>query len=352
MRIAGTTLQLEASSLRVQQHEVGESVTARSGAARPLGERMRSEPLPAFDTVDLSPAAQAAEGSEARAIEEGLDAVERDPMLRLIRALLGWLTGRPVKVFDGGELNSAAPEAAAASPDHPPEVDARPAAGGVELEYTRHESYREVEQVAVAASGVVRTSDGREVAFSLSLQMNRSYYAESTFSLRAGDAPRTKDPLVLNFAGSGAELTSRRFSFDLDADGNDEAIHLATGGSGFLALDRNGDGRINSGLELFGARSGDGFADLAALDTDGNGWIDAADAAYDDLRVWSRSEKGDDRLLGMAAAGVGALSVLGVSSPFALKTGDNALQGMVRSTGLYLREDGGAGTLQQVDLAV
>jgi hypothetical protein len=54
----------------------------------------------------------------------------------------------------------------------------------------------------------------------------------------------------------------------------------------------------------------------------------------------------------MAAAGVGALSVLGVSSPFALKTGDNALQGMVRSTGLYLREDGGAGTLQQVDLAV
>jgi len=57
-------------------------------------------------------------------------------------------------------------------------------------------------------------------------------------------------------------------------------------------------------------------------------------------------------LLSLTAAGVGALSVHGASGPFALKTSENALQGLVRATGLYLREDGAAGSLQQVDLAV
>ncbi|HMX67707.1 MAG TPA: hypothetical protein PKA23_01795, partial [Accumulibacter sp.] len=62
--------------------------------------------------------------------------------------------------------------------------------------------------------------------------------------------------------------------------------------------------------------------------------------------------KAHDRLLSLTAAGVGALSVHGASSAFALKTSENALQGLVRATGLYLREDGAAGSLQQVDLAV
>ena len=41
-------------------------------------------------------------------------------------------------------------------------------------------------------------------------------------------------------------------------------------GSGYLALDKNGDGTINDGSELFGTRNGDGFADLAQYDEDGN----------------------------------------------------------------------------------
>ncbi|MDS4015917.1 MAG: VCBS repeat-containing protein [Candidatus Accumulibacter sp.] len=352
MRITGTTLQVDADAFRMEQRAVNESLTVRAGAARAFGEA-RGEAPPIAATVDLSPAGQAAQASEARALEESLDAVENDPMLRLIRALLGWLTGREVKVFDAAELNAAvASDAGAADAAGPSEPRARPVMAGAALAYSRQESYTEVEQLAVEASGVVRTSDGREISFSLSLQMSRSYHAESSFSLRAGDAPRTKDPLVLNFAGSSAQLTDRRFAFDLDADGANEAIHLATRGSGFLALDRNGDGRVNNGLELFGARSGDGFAELATLDGDGNGWIDSADAAYEGLRVWSRSETGEDRMTSLAAAGIGALSVHGASSPFALKTSDNALQGLVRSTGLYLREDGAAGSLQQVDLAV
>ena len=51
-------------------------------------------------------------------------------------------------------------------------------------------------------------------------------------------------------------------------------------GSGFLALDKNGNGKIDDGSELFGTKSGDGFADLAEYDSDGNGWIDEKGRVY------------------------------------------------------------------------
>lgn len=63
-----------------------------------------------------------------------------------------------------------------------------------------------------------------------------------------------------------ASLTERDFAFDIDLDGHADQIAFVGTGSGFLALDRNGDGEINDGSELFGPESGDGFAELAAYD--------------------------------------------------------------------------------------
>ena len=96
----------------------------------------------------------------------------------------------------------------------------------------------------------------------------------------------------------------------------------------------------------------DGFADLAQYDDDGNGWIDAADAAFSRLRIWSRDAGGKDQLIGLQQQGIGALYLGKANTPFALKDADNTLQGAVRASGLYLREDGAAGTLQQLDLVV
>ena len=58
-----------------------------------------------------------------------------------------------------------------------------------------------------------------------------------------------------------------------------------SGNDGWLARDLDGDGEIDGVSELFG-ESGDGFADLALLDTNADGKIDAQDAAYDELLVW------------------------------------------------------------------
>ena len=118
---------------------------------------------------------------------------------------------------------------------------------------------------------------------------------------------------------------------DLDADGDKENINFATGGSGFLALDRNGDGKINDGSELFGATSGDGFADLATLDSDHNGWIDENDAAYTQLRVWTKDSAGNDQLSTLKQANVGAINLSSVATPFDLKDSSNALLGQIRA---------------------
>lgn len=225
-------------------------------------------------------------------------------------------------------------------------------AGGRELiwESTFTESIREHERSEFSASGEVRTADGRCIDFKLDLAMSRDFQCERR-QVEQGKAV-LRDPLVINFDGKAAELGSLRFAFDLDSDGKSELLHGLTGNSGFLAIDRNGDGRINDGRELFGARSGDGFADLAALDGDGNHWIDEADAAFAALRVWSHDSAGQESLSSLKERGVGALYLGSAETPFALKDEDNRLRGQVRASGVYLSENGAAGTLQQVDLAV
>lgn len=350
MKIASAALQMDSTHAKMQHHEVRESLRAWVGDRRPDFEGNGRARL-RVPEVHISEAGKAAQSSEASAIQQGVDAAEHDPMLRLIKAMVAMLTGQEVKVFNASELQAPAPTVDVQAPPSDPAAVA-PQAAGYGIEYDRHESYSEVEQTSFAASGVVQTVDGREIRFSLSLQMARSYHEESDTSISLGDARQKKDPLVLNFGGTAAQLSSQRFKFDLNADGQAEEINFVTGGSGFLVLDRNGDGKANNGSELFGARSGDGFAELAALDSDHNGWIDESDAAYEQLRVWTKDAAGQDKLTTLREANVGALALARVATPFDLKDSNNALMGQIRSSGIFLQEDGKAGTMQQIDLTV
>lgn len=212
------------------------------------------------------------------------------------------------------------------------------------------ERVEEHERTDFSSTGQILTADGRTLDFALGLSMCRDY--SCTRASVEGGTVELRDPLLINFDGRAADLEGQCFAFDLDADGTAERVHELASGSGYLAIDRNADGCINDGSELFGTRSGDGFADLAALDNDGNRWLDEADAAFSTLRVWRRDEAGQDRLTTLAGSGVGALYLGSAATPFALTDGENRLRGQVRASGIYLNEDGSAGSLQQIDLAV
>lgn len=118
-----------------------------------------------------------------------------------------------------------------------------------------------------------------------------------------------------------------------------------------LAIDNNQDGVINDGTELFGALSGNGFADLAQYDEDGNNYIDEADSVFDDLLIWNKTVD-EDSLQTLAEAGVGAIYLGSTETPFDLKGEGNQHNGQVRSSGFYLTESGDVGTVQQVDMVV
>ncbi len=99
------------------------------------------------------------------------------------------------------------------------------------------------------------------------------------------------DPLVVDMDGDGLELTPIEggVNFDLYGRGTQQAAAWVQADDGFLALDRNGNGVIDDGNELFGnVRNGyeDGFAHLATLDDNKDGVMDTNDAVFPNLVVW------------------------------------------------------------------
>ena len=104
-------------------------------------------------------------------------------------------------------------------------------------------------------------------------------------------------PLVLDLNGNG--ITSQSIiesvaHFDLDGDGFKEKVGWIESGDGLLALDRNQNGMIDSGNELFGNYTkdkngvyfGNGFNALADYDENDDGKIDSKDSVYNALSVW------------------------------------------------------------------
>ncbi len=233
----------------------------------------------------------------------------------------------------------------------PPASAGARAGAGWGVEYELHETHYEKQTMSFSARGVVKTADGREIRLDVDLNLSREFASHRDVSLRLGTAARV-DPLVVNFEAASAALDESKISFDLDLDGKPEQISFVNSGSGFLALDLNNDGAVNDGSELFGPRSGDGFADLAKYDGDGNGWIDENDDVYERLRIWTKDEKGSDRLFALGQKGIGAICLGSADTPFDLKGAQNQLLGGIGSTGIFLRENGTAGTIQHIDLAV
>ena len=209
----------------------------------------------------------------------------------------------------------------------------------------------ESESTTFASSGMVKTQDGRSIDFNIEVSMSRAFTSQIN-TLTTQNYIKT-DPLVINLDTDIGSVTDQKFLFDLDSDGDEEEISFAGKGSGFLALDKNGDGCIGDGSELFGTKSGDGFKDLAAFDEDGNGWIDENDSIYSKLKVWTKDEDGNDYLINLKDADVGAIYLDNAHTQFSLKDGNNRLNGEIKKTGIYLHEStGAAGTLNHVDLAV
>ena len=344
MRISQSSLSMQGQSLSVAQQQIADRLefTIRHPELQPPTEKVTL-------SQEALAAAQPAPVTDKNAPTSGLDL-----RLQLLIDIVEQLTGHKVQVFDPASMNEKPSADAAETQQAVPEETAAQAERQPALEWSLHFEHKEVHEESQAtrfqASGSVKTADGREIEFSVDLQMARYARSESTTTLDAGNM-RRKDPLVLNLNGGPASLLSDRVSFDLDGKGSADSIARLGSGSLFLAMDRNQNGKIDNGTELFGPNSGDGFGELAQLDSDGKGWIDEADSAYKSLSVWRPGEAAQS----LAKAGVGAIALQNVNTPFSLRADQaNAASelGAIQSTGVFLHEDGTPGTIQHVDLSV
>lgn len=208
--------------------------------------------------------------------------------------------------------------------------------------------HMERESVCFQAEGIVKTECGQTISFNMGLQMQREEVLIQSTGF--GRIINGIDPIVLNFDENISMFNQNYFSFDLDGDGSCEEIPGLGSGCGFLALDRNGDGSISEGLELFGPTTGSGFGELAALDNDGNMWIDENDPLFDSLLIWKGAGGEGEQLISLQEAGVGAISVAHLGTQFTLEGKGGEAQGVIQANGLFLMENGEPKSLQEIDL--
>lgn len=177
--------------------------------------------------------------------------------------------------------------------------------------------------------------------------MNNSFNNAQNFFF-----PRV-DPLVLDLDGDGIETlginADTHVVFDHDNNGVKTGTGWISADDGLLVLDRNGNGTIDSGRELFGNQTlvngqtaEDGYAALSAEDTNADGVFDANDANFKNVRVWQ-----DANSDGISQEGeLHTLAELGIASIGINSTDTNInTNGNVQSAeGTYTKTDGTTGT--------
>ena len=138
--------------------------------------------------------------------------------------------------------------------------------------------------------------------------------------------------------------------FDINADGKLDLTNFILGGDGLLALDRNQNGKIDDGLELFGGPQGarNGFEELRKYDRNQDGVIDPEDPDYHKMSVVTTGpdQPGELQLASLAQAGVAALKL-------AYQEENKPLNPEVTQTqtGSFVRTNGSSGVAADLLLA-
>jgi hypothetical protein len=128
---------------------------------------------------------------------------------------------------------------------------------------------------------------------------------------------------VIDLDGDDIETvsTSASILFDHNGDGLKTASGWIKGDDGFLVLDKNGNGLIDDGSELFGGdtvlRNGqkatEGFQALADLDTNADSQIDAGNTVFQNLKIWRDINQDgisqSDELFSLTDLGIGSISL-------------------------------------------
>ncbi|HEX2567230.1 MAG TPA: calcium-binding protein [Burkholderiales bacterium] len=189
----------------------------------------------------------------------------------------------------------------------------------------------------------------------LSSSIGELFHLGITFRLPA-------DPLAIDLDGDGLETlggpsSSTTILFDHSGDGVRDGTAWLNGDDAWLAFDRDGDGMITTGAELFGidtilpdgTHAPNAFAALAPLDTNANGLIDAGDADFARVLVWrDQNVNGVSESFELSTLGDAGIAEIRLNAtPTGIGLGDGSILTMTSS---FLRSDGTTGQVGAIDL--
>ena len=188
-------------------------------------------------------------------------------------------------------------------------------------------------------SAHIQSADGSDIT------IEADYQTETfvQFSLRQNQQQATQqqcDPLALDIDGDGQISLSNvqnGATFDINADNQLDKTSFVTGNDVFLAWDRNQDGTINNGSELFGDQNGsaNGYIELAKYDEDQNNVIDANDSIFSSLKGIRLGENGQMETQDLLSLGVKSIG-LGYQNTNQVAQNDNT----IGQIGSYQKTDG------------
>ncbi len=181
----------------------------------------------------------------------------------------------------------------------------------------------------------------------------KSLKLKMAIDIRVEHAEHKADPLIVDLDGDGFDLLPFKdgVMFDINGDGKKELTSWITGDDAFLALDRNLNGKIDSGKELFGDQNGapNGFLELSKLDWDKNGILNLKDPMFKKLLLFrdlnrnGKSEKGE--LTPLYKVGIRSINLNYLKFRLSIKNS------ILTSLSSYQKEDGQKGQIGDFDLS-
>ena len=215
---------------------------------------------------------------------------------------------------------------------------------------TTHEYYRS-DSISFSSQATIKTKD-KDINIDLDLSYSREFYEKHSETLKFEET-HFMDPLVIQYDCASTVFDSISdkmcFNFDINSDGDEKELPLLKDGNGFLVFDKDGNGTIDNGTELFGPSSNDGFGELSEYDSDGNNWIDENDPIFDKLQIWTKNESGEDKLIALGQSGIGAIYLNDAKAGMAYNKSVNESLAYLKSNSIFVREDGTSGIISSMD---
>lgn len=191
----------------------------------------------------------------------------------------------------------------------------------------------------------------RRNSYELNLKFRQNTSVEERIGISLEELGIKKvDPLVLDLDGKGIQLTEagKGAIFDVTADGKLDSTAWVKGNTALLTYDRNGNGVIDNGSELFGDQNGaaDGFEELGKYDANGDRKITILDPIFKALKLY-RDLNGDGKMSKNEFSTLSELGIKALNLNFMRASADINGNSLILN-GSFEREDGSTGQLADV----